>query len=78
MSAEKTVSRMLRRLVLWRLLGDIISLPRRVLKAVVIWLECLETAIFTLELEAARQYEGLTGIKMDEAVGEPERYEGLR
>lgn len=78
MSAERAVRRALWRVTVWRLVGDIISLPRRVFEAFGEWLEQIELAVFYLELDAARRYALLTGIDLGTAVGQERRYEGLK
>lgn len=77
MSAEKLVTRQLRRMAFWRVVGDIVAIPRRLLAGIVEALENLDTAIFYLELDAARQYEQLTGVDMARASGNEFRYAGL-
>jgi hypothetical protein len=70
------VRRSLWRLVWWRFFGDVISLPRRLLNAVVLWLVDIERCFFYLELDAARTYKLLTGIDPAHGTGERVRYAG--
>ena len=72
------VRRALWRVVFWRIVGDIIAIPRRILKALAMIFEEFEMAAFYLELDAARRYESLTDIDLGAAAGAPERYEGLK
>jgi hypothetical protein len=77
-SAEKIVRRALWRVVFWRVVGDVVAIPRRILNALAMIFEEFEMAVFYLELDAARRYEALTDIDLGVAAGAPERYEGLK
>ena len=84
MSVEKHARRALRRLIFYRLLGEIFSLPQFILAAVVKlfmgigqWCNRIELAIFALEQDAARRYILLTGLDLGTATGEPGRYAAL-
>lgn len=69
--------RALWRLVFWHLVGDVVAIPRRLLDALTTIAAEFEKAVFYLELDAARRYEGLTDVDMGKASGQVERYEGL-
>lgn len=81
MSVEKQARKALRRMFLWRVVGELFVLPRllcQALQALVVglaqWFRHLEMAVFILELDAARRYKLLTGLDMGTASGEPGRY----
>lgn len=77
MSAEALVQKQLRRMVFWRLVGDVIGFPRRILQGLLDGIAEIEQAAFYLELDAARQYEALTGTDLGCASGQDGRYAGL-
>lgn len=77
MSAERLVRRALWRLVFWHLVGDIVSIPRRIFEMLAHIGSEFEAAVFYFELDAARRYEGLTSVDLGKAAGQAERYEGL-
>lgn len=81
MSVEKQASKALRRMVFWRIVGEIISTPRIITNTIAQlceqigrWTVRLEMAIFSLELDSARRYKLLTGVDMGVAMGQPGRY----
>lgn len=74
---EKHARRILWRLIAWRILSDIIKMPRRILEAVAGLAFDLELALFYKELEAAREYKLLTGCDMGAATGDHDRYAGV-
>jgi hypothetical protein len=85
MSLEKTARRALRRAVFFRVLSAIVACPADLFSWVAGafgWLAALcreaETAIFYLELDAARAYRNVTGFDLGVATGAEERYMGTR
>lgn len=81
MSVEKQARWALRRVIFYRILGDVFSLPQFILKAFVMllggisrWFNRMEITIFCLEQDAARRYSLLTGLDLGTATGEPGRY----
>lgn len=84
MSVEKEARRALRRVVFYRLLGEVFSFPQvflRVLSALMLglcrWFNKVEVTIFCLEQDAARRYMLLSGLDLGTATGEPGRYAAL-
>lgn len=84
MSVEQQARRAMRRLMFYRFLGEVFSLPQFILKALVSVMSCagqwfnrLEMAVFALEQDAARRYMLLTGLDLGTATGEPGRYAAL-
>lgn len=81
MSVEKQARRALWRMVFWRMVGELVSLPKAlfsvggmVLEAIAQWFQRVEMALFSLELDAARRYKLLTGVDMGTAMRQPGRY----
>ena len=81
MSIEKEVGKARRRLLFWRLFGEVFSLPQFILKAfaqlllnLCSWLNRIEIAIFAMEQDAARRYILLTNLDPGTATGDPSRY----
>jgi hypothetical protein len=64
-------------MVFWHVVGDLIALPKYVLRSVADFLRDLERAAFCMELDAARRYKLLTGSDLGYAAGETHRYSGL-
>ena len=80
-SIEKQAKRALRRMVFWRLVGEILWLPQAVfvglmafMQYLLNWLKSVEMTIFYLELDAARRYKLLTGTDLGAASSAPQRY----
>lgn len=78
MSVEKQVKRAVRRMFFWRLVGDLVSLPRMLFYSVSKFFTNVENAVFAMEIDAARQYYGLTTLDLGRAAGDPDRYRGVR
>ena len=83
-SIEKQARRALRRVVFYRVLGDIMSLPQFIMRACVSLLSGIagffhrmEITIFCLEQDAARRYQLLTNLDLGMATSEPGRYASL-
>jgi len=83
-SIEEQARQALRRIIFYRLLGEVFSLPQFILGGFVSllvgigkWFNRLELAIFALEQDAARRYILLTGLDLGTATGEPGRYAAL-
>lgn len=80
-SIEARVRRAHRRLFFWRLVGDIIEIPLKLVSAlsnaICAIFASLSKTVFYLELEAAREYMALTGADLAYALGETNRYGGL-
>lgn len=77
MSVEKEVRKARRALVFWRLVGDVIGVPRLLFQAFDHIFRMFERTIFYYELDAARRYRALTGADLAIALGEQGRYVGL-
>lgn len=77
MNVERQIRRTRRWLVFWRLMGDVIGVPRTLCRALDKCLLMFERTIFYLELDAARRYRALTGADLAIGLGEPNRYSGL-
>lgn len=84
MSLEREIGKAFRRMVFWRLVGDLCELPIRVLEAcqfvftsLIRWVASVNRSVFYMELEYARRYKALTGTDLAYAVGEVTRYSGL-
>lgn len=80
-STEKQVRKALRRMVFWRIAGELLRIPAAFLNALSIffqvlvqWISSVEVAIFYFELDAARRYKLLTGVDPAAASGAPARY----
>jgi hypothetical protein len=80
-SVEKQVSRALRRLTFWRIVGEFVGFPSTFFAAIAACFTSihtlvsnLELAVFSLELEQARRYRTLTGIDLGVAGKQPGRY----
>ena len=81
---EKAARRALWRMVFWRLVGELCTLPQAILRIVIAaatnlgnWFRNLEMAVFYLELDAARRYKLITGLDLGTASGDPGRYGSL-
>ena len=81
---EGRVRRSRRRMIAYRLLGDLASSPQcwirpaqGVLRMHGDFFKALEVTIFQLELDAAREYKLIAGIDLPTAGGDPGRYGGL-
>lgn len=77
MSIERESRKALRRLFLWRLVGDLIGFPRSVFLTVAQFFGSVERTVFYLELDAARRYRAITNTDLALAAGELHRYSGL-
>lgn len=80
-SIEKQARKALRRMVFWRIVGELFMLPQAVviglmafLQHMVGWLKSAEMSLFYLELDAARRYKLLTGSDLGAASSAPARY----
>lgn len=83
-SFEKQVKRAKRAIVVWRLIGILICVPSTLLRIAAAVCEGVanlfttaSNAIFTLECDAARRYEALTGVRLGPAIGQGSRYTDL-
>lgn len=83
-SIERQVRKAHRRMVCWRLVGDIVEIPAHILKQIGEFFVVLANVfmsfsrtIFYMELHYARQYTNLTGSDPAYAMGEPNRYGGM-
>lgn len=83
-STEKLVRGALRRACLWRTLATICLLPGHVahlisalFEGVYYFFEALTKPLFMQEVEAVREYEALSGVRLGNAIGEPTRYTDL-
>lgn len=83
-SIEKQARRALRRMIFYRVLGELMSLPQVIIQPLRGFFKLLgdffrqmELAIFQLELDAARRYKLLTGLDLPTAAGDPGRYGAL-
>jgi len=81
MSVEQEARKALRRMVFWRIFGELLMIPQALVGAVALlfatlgnWLKTLEMSIFYLELDAARRYKLLTGVDLAASSGAPARY----
>lgn len=84
LSVEKMVRRAQRRMVFWRLLGDLIEIPAKLCQILAEGLVGLANVfmsvsrtVFYMELHAAREYLNLTGADLAYAMGETNRYAGM-
>lgn len=84
MSIEKQARRALWRILFWRLTGELFVLPQHlcaigqsIFVSLGRWFKALEMAIFSMELDAARRYQLLTGTDLATAAGDPSRYGAL-
>ncbi len=73
---EKEVRRARRSLIWWRLLGDVIGLPKMLLRVLAQWVANVESTVFIMEIDAARRYKALTGVDPGIATGDTDRYAG--
>ena len=92
MNAEKLVRRTRARLIAWRILGDFVGLFRLTLfgiheaaaalvgvfEHIAGFVQSIEQSVFYLELAAARELYGLTGVDPALGCGNPNRYISIR
>lgn len=76
-SVEARVRRAFWAMLFWRIVGDVLGIPSKLLRAVALVFESIEKSIFYAELESARRYKALTGTDLAYALGETGRYGGL-
>lgn len=84
MNVEKQARRELRRMVFYRILGEVFTLPQYVLRGIIgllqaigAWFHTIELAIFMLEQDAARKYTLITSVDLGTSGGDPGRYAAL-
>jgi hypothetical protein len=80
-SVEKESRRALRRVVFWRLVGELFCIPQAILAGLVAvgmglgnWLKGVEMTFFFYELDSARRYKLLTDMDLGAASNAPGRY----
>lgn len=84
-SIERQTRRALRRVVLWKTIGNLLMWPERlfsglatILKDVGRIFDDLSAAVFNLEQDAARRYFALTQLDLARAIGDDDRYREIR
>lgn len=85
MSIESAVRRSLWRMIFFRFIGDLASIPRHlclmistVFQLAGAFFGQFEKTIFALEVDAARRYRAITDVDLALAIGESSRYSGTR